>query len=285
MPIIALSANAVLNVRNEFFQAGMNDFLAKPINGDDLNAALVRWLPPEMVLDEEQTQDDDATPAYPDQLLPLMAIRDLDVRTGVRRSSGNPAVYLNILCQFCRDLDRDVADISAFMANAAWQDYSVRLHALKNTFANFGNQRLSALALRLEQASTAGDTHTCLTRTQEFCDEMEQFRARLLEARLMSLEDAGKKRIAPQELLRNLEHLQRACRERDARAATGITRTLQDVACGLPQADALLMEICDWVDLVEYGDALRACVTLAGMLSGHIAELSGVSIGEDRGKR
>jgi HPt (histidine-containing phosphotransfer) domain-containing protein len=253
----------------------MNDFIAKPINGDDLNSALVRWLPPEMLLNEEQTQADDASPASPDPLLPLRAVRDLDVRTGLRRSSGNPAVDLNILCRFCRDLDRDVADIPAFMADAAWQDYSVRLHALKNMFANFGNQRLSTLALRLEQASIAGDTRTCLTRTQEFCDEMEQFRARLLEARLTDLEDACKKRIAPQELLRSLEQLQRACRERDARAAIAIIRTLQDVACGLPRADALLMELCDLVDLVEYAEALRVCFRLIGMLNGHVAELSG----------
>ncbi|MDE2276628.1 MAG: PAS domain S-box protein, partial [Burkholderiales bacterium] len=43
LPIIALTAAALVSEREEALQAGMNDFLTKPIDPDKLRAALVRW--------------------------------------------------------------------------------------------------------------------------------------------------------------------------------------------------------------------------------------------------
>lgn len=45
MPIIALTANVLPEDRQKCLDAGMDDILAKPINQDDLFAALMRWLP------------------------------------------------------------------------------------------------------------------------------------------------------------------------------------------------------------------------------------------------
>jgi CheY-like chemotaxis protein len=47
LPIIALSSHAIIGDREESLAAGMNDHLAKPINPDTLEAALLQWLPPE----------------------------------------------------------------------------------------------------------------------------------------------------------------------------------------------------------------------------------------------
>ena len=43
LPIIALTAAALVTERDEALRAGMNDFLTKPIDADKLHAALVRW--------------------------------------------------------------------------------------------------------------------------------------------------------------------------------------------------------------------------------------------------
>ena len=50
MPIVALTANAVTEARTLFEDAGMDDFLFKPIESDKLSAVLARWLPPEKVV-------------------------------------------------------------------------------------------------------------------------------------------------------------------------------------------------------------------------------------------
>lgn len=43
-PIIALTAGASTEERARCYEAGMDDFLAKPIREDDLDAALTRWV-------------------------------------------------------------------------------------------------------------------------------------------------------------------------------------------------------------------------------------------------
>jgi CheY-like chemotaxis protein len=45
IPIIALTANAMAGARESLISAGMNDFLAKPIQRDELSAILSKWVP------------------------------------------------------------------------------------------------------------------------------------------------------------------------------------------------------------------------------------------------
>lgn len=49
LPIIALTANAMIDARNAFFEAGMNDFTAKPIDFKAICTKMKRWLPKEKV--------------------------------------------------------------------------------------------------------------------------------------------------------------------------------------------------------------------------------------------
>jgi CheY-like chemotaxis protein len=44
LPIIALTAAALISEREEALAAGMNDFLTKPIDAPKLRQALVRWI-------------------------------------------------------------------------------------------------------------------------------------------------------------------------------------------------------------------------------------------------
>jgi CheY-like chemotaxis protein len=49
LPIIALTANAVSGVKEMALEAGMNDFISKPIEASELNEVLVSWLPSEKI--------------------------------------------------------------------------------------------------------------------------------------------------------------------------------------------------------------------------------------------
>jgi len=47
VPIVALTANAIVGAEEMFLTHGFNDYLSKPIDVVKLNALLVKWIPNE----------------------------------------------------------------------------------------------------------------------------------------------------------------------------------------------------------------------------------------------
>jgi CheY-like chemotaxis protein len=275
VPVIALSANAVTGMREAFLSAGMNDFISKPIDGAELNTALIRWLPPEKILPDggptaQTSRNQEESSDLDNTLLLLEKIDDLDVGTGLARTNGNKLTYVNILGLFCREMDKDIADIKALLEQRAWRDYTVRLHTLKSIFANCGNQRMSDWASRLEQASADGDTETCLQQTRSFCSSMEEFRIQVSAILLTApLDTAPRTAVDAHALTVKLKTLQQACFAFRTSEAALLAEGLQRVTCSRPEdADALLREICELVHAFEYPDAADKCEILLSMLSG-----------------
>jgi CheY-like chemotaxis protein len=48
VPVVALTANAMIGMREFFIQHGFNDFISKPIEPEKLQTALIKWLPPQL---------------------------------------------------------------------------------------------------------------------------------------------------------------------------------------------------------------------------------------------
>ncbi|MGE5027552.1 MAG: response regulator, partial [Betaproteobacteria bacterium] len=97
IPIVAMTANAMLADKERCLAAGMVDFVTKPIEPDDLWATLKKWIKP--------CQGEASAPAVPPPApCPEVAIPEgvagLDTALGLRRVLGKTALYLNMLRKF-----------------------------------------------------------------------------------------------------------------------------------------------------------------------------------------
>ena len=145
LPIIALTANAMIDARKEFEEAGMNGFVAKPIEFSAICRELYHFLPPELVhnVTEEDAQAEDKVEEMPD--IPM-----LDLNEGVRHC-GTQELLKKTMAVFYQTIDRKADLIEQYFLSGDIKAYTVEVHALKSSARLIGATELSALAKELEE--------------------------------------------------------------------------------------------------------------------------------------
>ena len=160
IPVIALTANAVQEIRDQYFEAGMNDFVAKPIKMKEIVKSLRTWLPAGKIHEltasdvEAMAQTGEDTAAADKPVIP-----ELDVDEGIA-NCGSLKMYLDCLRDFYKLMDLKVTKLGKCLDDGLIRDYTIEVHALKNTARMVGDAELSAMFLRAEQLGNAGEVDT-----------------------------------------------------------------------------------------------------------------------------
>jgi two-component system, sensor histidine kinase and response regulator len=148
LPIIAMTAHALVEERKRCLEAGMNDHVSKPIDPDALFAALRRWAkaPAETAPErKEPTPKSDG-----DVLLP--EIEGVDQEGGLKRVAGNRLLYRNLLRQFAAKEIATSWQISDAIKLGDYMLAEQAAHAVKGVSGNLGLREVFSAAERLEHA-------------------------------------------------------------------------------------------------------------------------------------
>ena len=155
LPIIAMTANAMASDRERCLAAGMNDYVAKPIDIEELFETLGKWIDVPEQRRHAAPRRETGTGNTPDTLLPD-TLTGIDIQDGLTRVGGNRKLYLSILGKF----RHSQADVPQQITQAlAGQDRATaeRLaHTLKGVAGNLGARHLHEVARKLEQAISTG---------------------------------------------------------------------------------------------------------------------------------
>lgn len=147
VPIVAMTADAVSGVAERCRAVGMNDYVAKPIDPQELFAALTCWIPPghRQLNPSASAEAVSAETALPD-------LPGLDTADGLARVGGNRAAYAKLLLKFAHNNASAVTDIRAALQQGD-EERAVRLaHTLKGVSGNIGAQTLRSVFSDLETA-------------------------------------------------------------------------------------------------------------------------------------
>jgi CheY-like chemotaxis protein/HPt (histidine-containing phosphotransfer) domain-containing protein len=147
LPVIAMTANAMVGDREAVLAAGMNDHIAKPIVVDEMFATLARWVKP--IMSEAAGNDGPRT----DDLLELSGI---DTRCGLSNTGGDGRFYRRMLGLF---REREADFVQRFHAARAASDADAAMravHDLKGEAGTLGMHDLEQTAAALERACVEG---------------------------------------------------------------------------------------------------------------------------------
>ena len=162
VPIIALTANVVGDVKNMFINEGMNDFVAKPIEVRMLINTIRKWLPKDKIKKRSVTTK--IAPVKKQVVLP--DIPELNIQ-GALKLLGSGELFMTILADYYHAIPKKLKLIQTYKEKEEWHNYTVEVHALKSASKQIGADDLSDRAAALEAAGNANDIDIILQNTDE----------------------------------------------------------------------------------------------------------------------
>ena len=160
LPIIAMTAHAMKGDREKCIEAGMDDYVTKPIEPDLLFLILGKWVKPGRASQEEMQQEtksaqvDKLQKAEVENLPPMMP--GIDVDEALNRFAGNRGFLVKILREFSKGYGNYVQQISTAIHEASLDEAKRLVHTLKGVSGNISAKDLQASARELEQAVKEG---------------------------------------------------------------------------------------------------------------------------------
>lgn len=159
IPIIALTANAVVGAREFYLKEGFEDYLTKPIEPDKLEDMMIKYLPNELVYlsgsvsgAEEQETEEDAAAMDEESLIDM----GINFSNGLKYMGGSRTLYKRVLRDFREMLFEKEEQLKSLLDKEDIYGYAIIAHALKGNARNVGADELAEEAFELEKKSKAG---------------------------------------------------------------------------------------------------------------------------------
>jgi signal transduction histidine kinase/CheY-like chemotaxis protein len=188
LPVVAMTAHAMRDVREKALAAGMDDFVTKPIERAVLFGTLARHLRVGFPEEAPGTTDTpvalgaaapsaQATPAAQD--IPEPPI--LDVDGAVARLGGRRPLLLDVLRSFPDHFGDCVETLRAALDRGDADEARILAHTLKGASANISALRLADAAHELERAAEAGDADAADALLPTLAARLDELLARIRE--------------------------------------------------------------------------------------------------------
>ena len=174
VPVVCLTADAVIGAKERYLAEGFSDYLTKPIDNYALEKMIIKYLPenkveriidePKMTTIEEGSSDDAFT---------ILRSVGIEPRAGLKYCQDDEALYRTLLAEYAYGELEKSHNLQKSYDSENWHDYSIYVHALKSSSKMIGASALSMHAAKLEAAANAADSGTIRTEHNTLMEEYE----------------------------------------------------------------------------------------------------------------
>jgi CheY-like chemotaxis protein/anti-sigma regulatory factor (Ser/Thr protein kinase) len=250
-PIVMLSANVIEGTRELFQRRGMNDFISKPIDGEELNRVLAKWLPMEKVsilTPEEQI----SAKCSGKNEKPIDSGLVLNMSRGLANTSGNKTLYIQLLRDFMEVHINDIEMIKSARETGDQLSACRLAHTIKSSSSSLGGIILSKTASRVEKAFENFSKNSAKDIDMVIADLEKDFAAFVKELSIIISDNENAGMMPDTEKIQALIQKLMPFLEKNSSDIIRYREEMEDVFLPLGESG---MEFIDLVDVLEYEKA------------------------------
>ena len=161
--IVALTANAILGVRDELLNLGFDEYLSKPVQFENLESLLIKLIPENkfenngITLNMPKPIPNVTTPDLRPSEINLQTLKDmfpqLNITIALSYCNDNQGLFRDILHIFYEDSPEQLDKLRQLWDEKNYKKFIIQIHTLKNQLLNIGYTKLAEDAKALELAA------------------------------------------------------------------------------------------------------------------------------------
>jgi two-component system, sensor histidine kinase and response regulator len=148
--IIAMTANAMVSDHEQALDAGMNDYISKPINVKEMFSTIAKWVEIEQKHSHNSIQKKVKNKALNKTQHLFNEVQYIDYENAIIRIDNDIELYLTVLETFKNDHTNDIEKFIQFLDNSDFDSAILCIHTLKGVAGNVGATLVFQASNKLE---------------------------------------------------------------------------------------------------------------------------------------
>lgn len=180
VPVIALTANAIEGDRERCLDAGMVDYLTKPVDAELLFKTILKWYRPS-IEDNQESCVDHKVKCPNDTPVPAsstssntVSCSDYDIQGAMARCGGNIEIYQRVLEAFAKSLESAKEQIQTAWGSSDRSQLQQAAHSVRGAALNVGDSLLAESAEQLEKAAKNQESDDLSIQFDEYCKSIDR---------------------------------------------------------------------------------------------------------------
>lgn len=173
LPIIAMTADVVVDRIQAYLTVGMNDSIFKPIDIEQMFSTLQKWVKPQSIhLKRLKNKGSYHVKDENDVIIPQLP--SINIEGGLARVSGNKKLYRKLLLQFLENYEKTAEIFQKTLQDGEYSLVKMNLHTLKGVAGTIGADDLYHEIQKMESCINEGQTEKIALQIESFYPKLLQ---------------------------------------------------------------------------------------------------------------